>query len=290
MHRVQRFWRWLWPILWDIVLMTAGAAISAIGTRVFLIPNQVVVGGVTGIAIITNSFFQWPIGLVVAIINVPLLLISMRYLGGWRFALRTLYTIVVMSLLLEYSANYLGAVTQEPLLYSLYGGLLAGLGGGLIFRAKSTGGGFDIVARMIELRFGVAPGRSALLMNGLIYAVAFVIYGPEKILYALLVSFVASRAVDMVLSLGSGMNQVFIITDQPQAVGDAVMQSLNRGVTVISAKGGYTGNERAMLLCVMTRSEVPSLTALIAGTDPGAFVVVGEAVEVFGKGFRALPN
>lgn len=127
-------------------------------------------------------------------------------------------------------------------------------------------------------------------MNGLIYAVAFVIYGPEKILYALLVSFVASRAVDMVLSLGSGMNQVFIITDQPQAVGDAVMQSLNRGVTVISAKGGYTGNERAMLLCVMTRSEVPSLTALIAGTDPGAFVVVGEAVEVFGKGFRALPN
>lgn len=290
MHRVQRFWRWLWPILWDIVLMTAGAAISAVGTRVFLIPNQVVVGGVTGIAIITNSFFQWPIGLVVAIINVPLLLISMRYLGGWRFALRTLYTIVVMSLLLEYSANYLGAVTQEPLLYSLYGGLLAGLGGGLIFRAKSTGGGFDIVARMIELRFGIAPGRSALLFNGLIYAVAFVIYGPEKILYALLVSFVASRAVDMVLSLGSGMNQVFIITDQPQAVSDAVMQTLKRGVTVISAKGGYTGNERAMLLCVMTRSEVPSLTTLVASTDPGAFVVVGEAVEVFGKGFRALPN
>ncbi|MFM7678229.1 MAG: YitT family protein [Roseiflexaceae bacterium] len=289
-HRIRTFWRWLWPILWDLVLMSAGAAISAIGTRIFLIPNQVVIGGVTGIGIITNSFFQWPIGVVVALINVPLLLISMRYLGGWRFALRTLYTITVMSVLLEYSANYLGAVTQDPLLYSLYGGLLAGVGGGLIFRARSTGGGFDIVARLLELRFGIAPGRSALLMNGIIYAVAFVIYGPEKILYALLVSFVASRAVDMVLSLGSGMNQVFIITDQPQAVSDAVLKTLNRGVTVVAAKGGYTGAERAMLLCVMTRSEVPSLTALVASTDAKAFVVVGEAVEVFGKGFRALPG
>ncbi len=190
----------------------------------------------------------------------------------------------------EYSAGLLPAVTKDPLLYSLYGGLLAGVGGGLIFRARSTGGGFDIVARLLEQRFGIAPGRSALLMNGVIYSVAFVLYGPEKILYAILVSFVASRAVDAVLSLGSGMNQVFIITDCADAVGAAVMRDLKRGVTVMEARGGYTGAERAMLLCVMTRSEVPTLTALVAATDPKAFVVVGEAIEVFGKGFRALPS
>jgi uncharacterized protein YebE (UPF0316 family) len=148
----------------------------------------------------------------------------------------------------------------------------------------------DIVARLLEQRFGIAPGRSALLMNGVIYSVAFVLYGPEKILYAILVSFVASRAVDAVLSLGSGMNQVFIITDCADAVGAAVMRDLKRGVTVMDARGGYTGAERAMLLCVMTRSEVPTLTALVAATDPKAFVVVGEAIEVFGKGFRALPS
>jgi uncharacterized membrane-anchored protein YitT (DUF2179 family) len=289
----DRFQRWgqiIWPILRDVFLMTLGAAIAAAGTRIFLIPNQVVIGGVTGIAIIVNSFWQWPVGVIVAVINVPLLLISMRYLGGWKFALRTLYTIAIMSLALEYSAGLLPAVTKDPLLYSLYGGLLAGVGGGLIFRARSTGGGFDIVARLLEQRFGIAPGRSALLMNGVIYSVAFVLYGPEKILYAILVSFVVSRAVDAVLSLGSGMNQVFIITDCADAVGAAVMRDLKRGVTVMDARGGYTGAERAMLLCVMTRSEVPTLTALVAATDPKAFVVVGEAIEVFGKGFRALPS
>jgi uncharacterized membrane-anchored protein YitT (DUF2179 family) len=288
--RLHRWGQIIWPILRDVFLMTLGAAIAAAGTRIFLIPNQVVIGGVTGIAIIVNSFWHWPVGVIVAVINVPLLLISMRYLGGWKFALRTLYTIAVMSLALEYSAGLLPAVTKDPLLYSLYGGLLAGVGGGLIFRARSTGGGFDIVARLLEQRFGIAPGRSALLMNGVIYGVAFVLYGPEKILYAILVSFVASRAVDAVLSLGSGMNQVFIITDCAEAVGAAVMRDLKRGVTVMDARGGYTGAERAMLLCVMTRSEVPTLTALVAATDPKAFVVVGEAIEVFGKGFRALPS
>ncbi|MBM4412925.1 MAG: YitT family protein [Chloroflexi bacterium] len=270
--------------------MSLGAILVAFATRVFLIPNQVVTGGVTGIAIITNTFWQIPIGVIVLAVNVPLLLISMRFLGGWRFALRTLYTTVLMSVALEYSTGILDSVTDDPLLYSLYGGLIAGVGGGLIFRARSTGGGFDIVARLLEQRFGYAPGRSSLILNGIVFAAAMVIYGPEKILYAILVSFVASRALDVVLSFGGGMNQVFIITAQPNEVSTAILQDLNRGATVVSAKGAYTGAERAMLLCVMTKSEVPALTHLVSQADPHAFVVVGEAVEVFGKGFRALPQ
>jgi uncharacterized membrane-anchored protein YitT (DUF2179 family) len=289
-ERLRRWVRIVVPIVRDILLMSLGAILVAFATRVFLIPNQVVTGGVTGIAIITNTFWQIPIGVIVLAVNVPLLLISMRYLGGWRFALRTLYTTVLMSLALEYSTGLLDAVTDDPLLYSLYGGLLSGVGGGLIFRARSTGGGFDIVARLLEQRFGYAPGRSSLILNGIVFAAAMVIYGPEKILYAILVSFVASRALDVVLSFGGGMNQVFIITAQPNEVSTAILQDLNRGVTVVSAKGAYTGAERAMLLCVMTKSEVPALTHLVSHTDPQAFVVVGEAVEVFGKGFRALPQ
>jgi uncharacterized membrane-anchored protein YitT (DUF2179 family) len=117
-----------------------------------------------------------------------------------------------------------------------------------------------------------------------------VIYGPEKILYAILVSYVSSRALDVVLSFGGGMNQVFVVTGQPREVSAAILKDLNRGVTIVSAKGAYTGSDRAMLMCVMTKSEVPNLTHLVSNTDPQAFVVVGEAVEVFGKGFRALPQ
>lgn len=288
--RLRKWRRIIVPILRDIVLMTIGAILVAFATRVFLIPNQVVTGGVTGIAIITNTFWPVPIGAIVLAVNIPLVLISMRYLGGWRFALRTLYTTVLMSFAIEYSTGILDSVTDDPLLYSLYGGLISGVGGGLIFRARSTGGGFDIVARLLEQRFGYAPGRSSLILNGMVFAIAMVIYGPEKILYAILVSYVASRALDVVLSFGGGMNQVFIVTSLPAEVSAAILKDLNRGVTVVSAKGAYTGSDRAMLMCVMTKSEVPNLTHVVSHTDSQAFVVIGEAAEVFGKGFRALPQ
>ncbi len=292
MQRVRTFlgraWRWLWPVLRDVLLMTLGATIVAAATRIFLIPNQVVTGGVTGIAIISNTFLGVPIGLVVAAVNVPLLLVSMRALGGWRFALRTLYTTACLAVVLEYSGQWLTAVTDDPLLYSLYGGLLTGLGSGLIFRAQSTAGGFDIIARLLERSFGYAPGRSSLILNGVVFLVAILLYGPEKILYAILVSFISSRALDLVLSFGGGMNQIFIITADPERVTQDVMVTLKRGVTIVPATGGYTGASHAMLMCVMTRSEVPMLTAMVARIDPKAFVVVGEAVDVYGSGFSAL--
>jgi uncharacterized membrane-anchored protein YitT (DUF2179 family) len=118
-QRIIRIWQVVWPVLRDIILMSIGAILVAFATRVFLIPNQVITGGVTGIAIITNSFWQIPIGVIVLAVNIPLLLISMRYLGGWRFALRTLYTTVLMSVELEYTTGILDAVTDDTLLYSL---------------------------------------------------------------------------------------------------------------------------------------------------------------------------
>jgi uncharacterized membrane-anchored protein YitT (DUF2179 family) len=288
---LSRAWAVVWPILRDGALMTTGAVVIALATRMFLIPNDVVSGGVTGIAFMVSSLLPIPVsmGVLMVAFNVPILLVAMRYLGGWRFALRTLYTIGLMSLTIDYAAPFVPTVTDDPLLYCLYGGVLAGIGGGLIFRARSSGGGFDMIARLVELRWGVPPGRSSLYLNALVFVGALALFGPEKIMYALLVSFVASQAVDALLNIGAGMNQVWVITANPVDVGATIMRELNRGVTVVSARGAYTGAERAMLLCVITRAEVPVLTHLVAATDATAFVVVGEAVSVYGKGFRALP-
>jgi uncharacterized membrane-anchored protein YitT (DUF2179 family) len=288
---LSRAWAVVWPILRDGALMTTGAVVIALATRMFLIPNDVVSGGVTGIAFMVSSLLPIPVsmGVLMVAINVPILLVAMRYLGGWRFALRTLYTIGLMSLTIDYAAPFVPTVTDDPLLYCLYGGVLAGIGGGLIFRARSSGGGFDMIARLVELRWGVPPGRSSLYLNALVFVGALALFGPEKIMYALLVSFVASQAVDALLNIGAGMNQVWVITANPADVGAVILRELNRGVTVVSARGAYTGAERAMLLCVITRAEVPVLTQLVATTDATAFVVVGEAVSVYGKGFRALP-
>lgn len=276
----------IWPTLRDYLLMTFGALVVAISVDVFLIPNNVVTGGVTGAAMLLHTFLGTPVGLVTLVANIPLLILGFRYLGGLVFGLRTLYATAIMAIAIDLLAPYLRPVTADPLLYTLYGGLLDGLGIGLVFRARGTTGGIDIVARLLERRYGYQPGRSMLLMNVAVFAIAFIFYGPEKALYALLVAFVGSLALDNTLSAGSGARQALIVTAQPDAVTQAILRDLGRGVTMLEGYGGYTGAERGVLLCVVSRAELSFLKATISRIDPQAFAVIGEAREVLGEGFR----
>jgi uncharacterized membrane-anchored protein YitT (DUF2179 family) len=278
--------RRIWPVLRDYTLMTFGALLAAVSVDVFLIPNNVVMGGVTGASMLLHTFAGTPVGLVTLLANIPLFILGFRYLGGLVFGLRTLYATAVMAIAIDLLAPYLRPVTNDPLLYTLYGGLLDGLGVGLVFRARGTTGGTDIVARLLERRYGYQPGRSMLLMNVAVFAIAFVFYGPEKVLYALLVAFVGSRALDNTLSAGSGARQALIVTTQPDAVTQALLHDLGRGVTMLEGYGGYTGAERGVLLCVVSRAELSFLKAIISRVDPQAFAVIGEAGEVLGEGFR----
>jgi uncharacterized membrane-anchored protein YitT (DUF2179 family) len=277
-------------IVRDYTVMTVGALLVAIAVRVFLVPNNVLTGGLTGAAQLLNTYIGTPVGAVVLVLNLPLLALGFRRLGGFVFGVRTLYTIVVMALAIDLLAPYARPVTADPLLYSLYGGLLDGIGLGLILRARGTAGGTDIIARLIETRFGVAPGRTLLTFDALLFSVALLSYGPEKSLYALLVAFVSSRAVDFVLSAGRGARQALIITEQPERITQTVLGDLDRGVTVLEGVGGYTGAPRAVLLCVVARPEVGALKAAVYAADPHAFVIIGEADEVIGEGFRAHPR
>jgi uncharacterized membrane-anchored protein YitT (DUF2179 family) len=269
-------------------MITVGALLVAVAVRIFLVPNNVVAGGLTGVAQLLNSLVGTPVGAVVLVLNVPLLLLGWSRLGGFVFGVRTLYAIVVMALAIDLLAPYARPVTADPLLYSLYGGVLDGLGLGLILRARGTAGGTDIIARLVETRFGVQPGRTLLLSDLVVFSGAFFAYGPEKILYALLVAFISSRAVDFVLSAGRGARQALIITERPDGITQALLHDLGRGVTVLEGVGGYTGAARAVLLCIVSRPEVGALKAAVAAADPQAFVVIAEAGEVIGEGFRPL--
>lgn len=272
----------------DYATITLGALLVALAVRVFLVPNNVITGGLTGVAQLLSSLVGTPVGLVVLVLNVPLLVLGWRRLGGFVFGLRTLYAIVVMSLAIDLLAPYVQPVTADPLLYSLYGGVLDGLGLGLILRARGTAGGTDIIARLVETRFGVRPGRTLLSCDAAIFGAAFFTYGPEKILYALLVAFVSSRAVDFVISAGRGSRQALIITERPEGITKALLHDLGRGVTMLEGVGGYTGATRAVLLCIVSRSEVGALKAAVAAADPQAFMIIGEAGEVIGEGFRPM--
>lgn len=284
----EHFMQRVWPILRDYTLITGGALLVAAAIDLFLVPNDVVSGGITGAAMLLRTFAGTPVGLVSLLVNIPLFLLGVRSLGGLLFGLRTLYATVVMSLAIDLLAPYLRPVTSSPLLYTLYGGLLDGVGVGLVFRARGTTGGIDIVARLLEQRYNIQPGRSMLAMNAAVFGVAFVGYGPEKALYALLVAFVSSLVLDYTLAAGSGARQALIITTQPDAVTQALLHDLGRGVTVLEGHGGYTGIARAVLLCVVGRPEISFLKTLVSQTDPHAFVIIGEASEVLGEGFRSF--
>jgi uncharacterized membrane-anchored protein YitT (DUF2179 family) len=274
--------------LYDYGMITVGALLVALAVRVFLVPNNVVTGGLTGVAQLLSTVVGTPVGLVVLALNVPLLALGWRQLGGFVFGVRTAYAIVVMSLAIDLLAPYARPVTADPLLYSLYGGVLDGVGLGLILRARGTAGGTDIVARLIETRLGVQPGRTLLTCDVAIFGAALFAYGPEKILYALLVAFVSSRAVDFVLSAGRGSRQALIITEHPEGITRALLHDLGRGVTMLEGVGGYTGAARAVLLCIVSRPEVGALKAAVSAADPRAFVIIGEAGEVIGEGFRPM--
>jgi uncharacterized membrane-anchored protein YitT (DUF2179 family) len=277
-------------IVRDYVLMTVGAILVAISVDLFLVPNDVVTGGVTGVAQILNDLFSTPIGIVSLLINIPLLALGFRYLGV-VFGVRTIYATVALSLAIDllapYVNNYLGAA-RDPLLYTLYGGVLDGIGIGLVFRAQGTTGGIDIVARFLQRWRGIAIGRSLLVMNGLVFAAAAYLFSLDKLLYALLVAFISGRVIDVVLEGASYARQALIITKQPDRMRRAIIEQLDRSVTLLEAEGGYTSTTRTVLLSVVAQSEISLLKAIIREHDPDAFVIVGNVNEVLGEGFRPV--
>lgn len=283
----------VWRTVRDYGVITFGALLSATAARSFLVPNEVVAGGITGLAIMLNSMMALPIGWMIIGFNIPLFIFGFRMLGGLKFAIRTVYATVLLAFGIDYIAPFLPIVTNDPLLYSIYGGLLDGIGMGLVLRVGGTTGGTDIIARIVERRYGVAPGRVILLVDIAIYVGAFFLYGPEKALYALIVAFIATRVIDATLAAGKGSRQLFIITQAPDAIVRDVFAELGRGVTLLEGRGGYTHRKRNILVCAVARSEVGVIKAIVNAHDPKAFVIIGEALEVVGEGFThpsTLPN
>jgi uncharacterized membrane-anchored protein YitT (DUF2179 family) len=283
-------WTTVLGIVRDYVLMTVGAILVAVSVDLFLVPNDVVAGGITGFAQILNDLFGTPIGVVSLLMNIPLLALGVRYLG-FVFGIRTIYATVALSLAIDLLAPYVEpytSVARDPLLYTLYGGVLDGVGIGLVFRAQGTTGGIDIIARFLQRWRGIAVGRSLLVMNGLVFVAAAYLFSLDKLLYALLVAFVSGRVIDVVLEGASYARQALIITQQPERMRRAIIEQLDRSVTLLEAEGGYTATTRTVLLSVVSQSEVSILKAIIHDCDPAAFVIVGNVNEVLGEGFRPV--
>ena len=278
--------RRLEPVL-DYAQIVAGSLIVALGTNLFFVPNKVVSGGVTGVAIIAHYVLGTPVGMGTLVLNVPLLALGWRYGGGVRFFVRTLVAVVVMSAAIDLTAPYLAAPTSDRLLVIGYGGLLDGLGLGLVFRGRGTTGGTDVLAVLAQRWFGVPMGQSLLAMNVLIFGLAAFAFSLEAVMIALALAFVSARVVDVAAEGFSTARAAMIITREADAVRQAVLERLGRGVTVLHGTGGYTGQDRPVLYIVLRPGEVAQLKRILADVDRRAFVAIAPAKEVLGEGFAA---
>jgi uncharacterized membrane-anchored protein YitT (DUF2179 family) len=286
--------RAVWREFLNFLLMLLGIFLAAFGYAIFLVPFNVSAGGIGGLSIIVTNYVGLSVGILYALLNLPLLVVGFIYLGRWRFLLRTLVGIALFSLftdlLLVYLPLYVDEfpITDNVLLSTIYGAIVGGIGGGFIYRAGATAGGTGIIGRVIQLRTGIPLSQVYLYTDGLIVIGQGLVFGWEIALYAMLALFLNGLASDYVLEGPSSVRSVTIITDEPDVMIPALMEGLARGITRWEVQGGYTGRTRHMLLCTVNRPQVTELKRIVANTDPKAFVIVGEAHQALGSGFSRL--
>ncbi|HHU85943.1 MAG TPA: YitT family protein [Peptococcaceae bacterium] len=272
--------------LYEILGVSLGVLLTALGLDLFLIPNKIAAGGVSGIATILHYLIHAPVGITMLVLNVPLFVLGILRLG-LPFGFRSLYGTISLSLAIDLLAPVLPVPTQDVLLASLYGGVLVGLGLGLVFRYKGTTGGTDLAAAVLRTYTGANIGRLLFLVDGAVVLAAWVTFdSAELAMYALLTIFIVSWLIDVVQEGISYAKAFLIISRRPSDIAEAIVEGLNRGATAWSARGVYTGTDREVVLSVVNRSEVSRLKEIIYQVDPGAFVILADVHEVLGEGFK----
>lgn len=280
----------VFSLIWMFSLLTIGAIISAVAVIVFEAPFNIAPGGVSGLAIIINSYTGWPIGLMVLIGNIPIQIIAYRMLGGWKVVATTVYVVVLYSVVIDVFTPYFPAsgVSNDIFLNAVFGGIVGGIGAGLVFRAGGSLGGTSTLGRILQERYGIPLSSSALYTDSAVIVLAGVAFGWEMAMYAIVMLFVAGVTADYILEGPSVIRTAIIITDRPKDVANAVMDGMGRGVTGWDAQGMYTEQPHTVLYITIGRGQVNRLRKLVIEADPDSFLVFGQGHSAFGQGFREI--
>lgn len=268
----------------ELILLSFGGVLLAFNVNVFIAPSKIAPGGVSGISIIINDFTNWPIGLMMFIMNIPLLFIGFKKLGRFNFLFRTLYVLIIYSAGVDFLASRLGGftLTDDLMLNALYGGVLGGIGTGLVYLGRGTSGSTGIIGRVLQLKTGIPVSQIYILTDGFVLIAAGLVFGWERALYALLTIFVWGVAADYILEGPSVVRTVFIVTDCPEKVADEIIQQLNLGVTSWPVMGMYTERKHSVLFCTISRPDINGLREVVLGIDPDAFLVIGHGHQARG--------
>ncbi len=269
-----------------------GSAIYAFGLHYFIIPNELMEGGLTGIALLLRYIFGFSPSLTILLLNIPLFVI------GWRtFGLRTIaYTVVgtvgvsfflwITSILIEQGWIVPFRTEQDFFLATLYAGVTLGIGLGIVFRFGGTTGGGDIIARLINKRKGWRMGQIILTFDACVIFASLLYIPREKVLYTLVAVFIASKLIDFIQGGALAAKAFTIVSEQSAALAQAITDRIDRGVTLFPAKGAYSNRDKVVIYCIVYRHEMRKLIALVRNIDPRAFMIIHDVQDVLGEGFR----
>ncbi|HEX2946787.1 MAG TPA: YitT family protein [Clostridia bacterium] len=296
MKRKEKFVRGLKDYLWIIV----GSLITAAAINIFLVPYKIAPGGVTGIATVIYylSGERFQVGTVMLILNVPLFLFGMKFIGR-RFTVRTLFSTILLSVIVDVAeplTKYIIAelelerLTASPdyLLYAVFGGFFMGLGLGFVFKSGATTGGTDLAARIVHhFNPSLSMGKTLLFIDSAVIVFAAVAFKSFLLaLYSVLSLYISSKIIDVILEGVNFAKSIFIVSDFADSISQAVMNELDRGVTALKGLGMYTGNEKKVLYCVIQRGQLAQLKEIVKRIDPSAFIILNDVTEVLGEGFK----
>ena len=270
------------------LIITVASALYALGFVWCYAPNGIAFGGITGVAQIINYLIPaLPVGVTVIMLNVPLFILGWKFIGG-RLLVSSLYAMFISSVFIDTLTPLREWEPMDPLLACVYGGVLMGLSLGLVFQQGATTGGTDLIARLLKLKLAWLP-MGKLLMGidlAVILSVSVTFRALNAALYGLVALYISTIVMDGVLYGMDTAKVAYIISDKNQEISDAIVKDLDRGVTILYGRGAYTGREKDVLMCAFKQREIAAIKAAVKGIDPAAFVIVCDAHEVLGEGFR----
>ncbi|WP_144461349.1 YitT family protein [Siminovitchia fortis] len=267
-------------IFWRVIFVTIGAVLMAVALELFLIPNNILDGGITGISIIISYLTDWRVGFILFVLNLPFVYLGYKQIGK-TFAIATLYGIFILSLTSVLLHNAY-VVTDDLLLDTVFGGIILGTGVGIVIRAGGSLDGTEVLSILMSQKLPFSVGEVVMFFNFFIFATAGFIFSWDRAMYSIITYYIASKVIDLVVEGFNESKSAWIISEKAEEIGISIMARLGRGVTYLKGEGAFTGNDKAVIFCVITRLEESKLKSIVDEYDPAAFLAIGNISEVRG--------
>lgn len=274
----------LGKLLKRVLFILIGASLVSVGLEIFLVPNQIIDGGIVGISIIASHLTTWPLGIFLFLLNLPFLIVGYKQIGK-TFAISTLFGVTIMSVGTTLLHPVPG-LTYDPLLAAVFGGIILGVGVGLVLRYGGSLDGTEIIAVLFNKKTPFSVGEIVMFFNVFILGSAGFVFGWDRAMYSLIAYYIAFKMIDLTIEGFQESKSVWIISDNHKEVGDAIVARLGRGVTYLKGEGGYTGDDKKVVFCIITRLEEAKLKLIVDEVDPNAFLAVGNIHDVRGGQFK----